>query len=107
MAYLKFRADQLFTGNEMLGSDQVLLCQPDGTIEGILPISEAGEGVRLLRGILSPGFINCHCHLELSHLKGMIPEETGMIQFLLDVTGQRNVDRERIRKLLKRRKKKC
>jgi cytosine/adenosine deaminase-related metal-dependent hydrolase len=96
MAYLKFRADQLFTGNEMLGSDQVLLCQPDGTIEGILPIAEAGEGVRSLLGILSPGFINCHCHLELSHLKGMIPEETGMIQFLLDVTGQRNVDRDRI-----------
>jgi len=33
-------------------------------------------------GIIVPGFINCHCHLELSHLHGKIPKKTGLIEFL-------------------------
>ena len=27
--------------------------------------------LKIYHGILCPGFINSHCHLELSHLKGM------------------------------------
>ncbi|HXB43298.1 MAG TPA: amidohydrolase family protein, partial [Puia sp.] len=42
------------------------------------------------QGILSPGFVNCHCHLELSHLKNAISEKTGLVDFLLSVIKQRN-----------------
>lgn len=34
-------------------------------------------------GILCPGFVNAHCHLELSHLAGKIPRHTGMVGFIL------------------------
>jgi cytosine/adenosine deaminase-related metal-dependent hydrolase len=37
-----------------------------------------------------PGMINAHCHLELSHLKSTLPEGTGLVDFLLHVTRQRN-----------------
>lgn len=42
------------------------------------------------RGIISPGFVNAHCHLELSHLKGLIPEKTGIVNFAGHVIGKRN-----------------
>ena len=33
-------------------------------------------------GILAPGFVNAHCHLELSHLKGVVSPQAGMAGFL-------------------------
>ncbi len=45
-------------------------------------LDEAGDDIQQFSGILSPGFINCHCHLELSHLKNVIPPHTGLIDFL-------------------------
>ena len=89
MAYRKFRADQLFTGQEMAGEDAVLVMDEEGRVQTILPLAEAGDGVEQLRGILSPGFINCHCHLELSHMKGILPEKTGLVDFLLGVLRSR------------------
>ena len=90
MTYRKFKADYLFTGREMADEDAVLVTTEDGTVQDILPFSRAGEGIEQLKGILSPGFINCHCHLELSHLKGMLPERRGLVDFLLAVMQQRN-----------------
>ena len=94
MDYRKFKADNIFTGYEMLNKDFVLITSEDGSFENILPASEAGENIEIFKGIISPGFINCHCHLELSHMKNIIPEKTGMIDFLLTVIKQRNFSPE-------------
>ena len=37
------------------------------------------------QGIIVPGFINSHCHLELSHLRNKIKEKTGLIDFIKQV----------------------
>lgn len=87
---LKFAADRLFTGYRLLGHEHVLVTREDGTVEAIIPRSEAGEDIREFRGWLSPGFINAHGHLELSHMKGKIPEGTGLVRFLMEVTQRRN-----------------
>jgi aminodeoxyfutalosine deaminase len=89
MTYRKFKADYLFTGRELAAADSVLITLHDGTVQSIVPAAEAGEGVEVYHGLLSPGFINCHCHLELSHLKGAIPERTGLVDFLSTVIRQR------------------
>lgn len=96
MSYRKFRADHLFTGSRWLDDQHVLIASEEGDIEAIVPLAEAGEGIQALKGILSPGLINCHCHLELSHLKGTIPEKTGMVDFLLAVMGKRNFSAEQV-----------
>lgn len=95
MGYRKFTADHLFTGNRLL-DNQVLVTDEKGTIEAIIPAGEAGSEVQSLPGILTPGFINTHCHLELSHMKGAIEPHTGMIDFLLAVMGRRFVPEETI-----------
>src|SRR6266404_2085470 len=92
MAYKKFQADQLFTGYEMLDGSHVLIIDEEGRIREIVLEPDAGDDIQKLKGILSPGFINCHCHLELSHLKNVIPPHTGLIEFLCSVVTKRNFD---------------
>jgi cytosine/adenosine deaminase-related metal-dependent hydrolase len=88
MAFRKLRADILFTGKELL-HNHVLLVTDKGIIENILPFSPEMDDVETFTGILSPGFINCHCHLELSHLKGKIPQHTGLVDFIYGIlTGR-------------------
>jgi cytosine/adenosine deaminase-related metal-dependent hydrolase len=90
MNYFKFQADKIFDGYEILDGTHVLIADSAGNIVEILPESSAGDDIKKIKGILSPGFINAHCHLELSHLKDVIPPHTGLIPFLLDVVGKRD-----------------
>jgi len=43
------------------------------------------ERCEFYNGVLVPGLINAHCHLELSHLFGKIPQNMGMKEFLQNV----------------------
>ena len=90
MNYRKFQADKIFTGFEFLDPGHVLIMDEDGKVMEIVAEMDAGEGIERFRGLLCPGFINAHCHLELSHLKNTIPPHTGLIPFLLDVVSKRD-----------------
>jgi cytosine/adenosine deaminase-related metal-dependent hydrolase len=100
MSYRKFRADHLFTGHEWLNNNYVLITSGQGEVVEIIPVTEAGEDIQNFHGILTPGFVNCHCHLELSHMKGIIPPKTGMIDFLTRVIQQRNFEAEIIKQAI-------
>lgn len=41
-------------------------------------------------GILIPGMVNAHCHLELSNFEGVIPQGTGLVKFVKSIVSQRN-----------------
>ena len=89
MSYRKFKADYLFDGYKILPSDTVLICDQDGKIEELLCETEVGGEIEKIPGMIIPGLINCHCHLELSHLQGLIPEKQGLVNFVLSVMSLR------------------
>ncbi len=99
MSYRRLKADYLFDGFEFR-QNKVLICENDGTIAGIVDETMAGSDLEFYPGILSPGFINCHCHLELSHLKGMIPEKQGLVNFVTSVVNVRKQSKEIIREAI-------
>ena len=96
MSFHKLQADNLFTGTVMLPSNSVLICDEKGVVLDITSEQEAGEDIRKLKGVLTPGFINCHCHLELSHMRRLIPEKTGLVDFVFSVVTQRHFPEEEI-----------
>lgn len=89
MAYRKFKADRLFNGFTWEAPGSVLVTDENGRIEDIVREEDAGDAIALINGVVCPGLINAHCHLELSHLQHQIPERTGMVDFLLAVMGKR------------------
>lgn len=68
---------------------QALITDAAGVIVDIVAGIDCGDDVEKLNGILCPGFINAHCHLELSHMKGHIPKHTGLVDFVLKVVTDR------------------
>jgi cytosine/adenosine deaminase-related metal-dependent hydrolase len=90
MAFTKYKADQLFDGYRMHDQNMVLITDENGTVMDLVTTSDAGDDIQTFKGILSPGLINCHCHLELSHLKNVIPPHTGLIEFLCSVVTKRD-----------------
>lgn len=91
--YRKLKPAAIFTGTQLLEPGNVLIVNEDGIIAGIVA-ENATSDVELLEGILSPGFVNAHCHIELSHLKGKIPEHTGLVDFVQKVMGGRAASEE-------------
>lgn len=46
--------------------------------------------IEYYEGIICPGFINTHCHLELSHLRSKVPESAGMPGFINEIISLRS-----------------
>ncbi len=78
----------------MLSAPTVLITDGSGVIIDLVNIEEAGDGIEEFKGIISPGFVNAHCHLELSHLKGRIYENTGLVEFVQQVMNNRSKGNE-------------
>ena len=89
----KLRSDLIHTGDRGFISNHVIVIDDDGRILDLLPDSELNiSECEYYPGILTPGFINAHCHLELSHLKGRFQTGTKLIPFLRNVVSQRETE---------------
>ena len=91
----KFSANYIFNGYE-LRQQQVLITDATGVIVDTVDENEAGNNVEKLNGIICPGFINTHCHLELSHMKSYVPKHTGLVDFVVKVVNERHFSEEEI-----------
>lgn len=59
----------------------------DGTV---LAVGLCPEGEKVEEGVLVPGFVNAHCHAELSYMKGLFRKGTGMAGFIDQINALRD-----------------
>ena len=84
-------ADRIFNGKNFLPENSVLvLNQHLQFIECVPKNSIDADKIRVYEGIITPGFVNSHCHTELSHLKNKITQKTGLVEFGKHVITLRN-----------------
>ena len=89
----KISADYIFPISSEPIKNGVITLDDDGTVVDVS--SESGvksleTGIEFYKGIICPGFINTHCHLELSHMRSQIPENLGMTGFIKDIITKRS-----------------
>lgn len=75
----------------------MLVLDASGTVLELVPDDGSAER---FEGILVPGLINCHCHLELSHMRGLIAERTGLVDFVLQIVTRRHHPEAEIEKAI-------
>jgi cytosine/adenosine deaminase-related metal-dependent hydrolase len=85
----RISAQYLFTGKPpLLRQGMVALDDTHRVVEVGQWDGQETAHTEFYNGVLAPGFINAHCHLELSHLKGVAPPQAGMAGFLKTVMSQ-------------------
>lgn len=78
----------------------MLILNEKNTIVEVLSPSDKNynkEGAQYFPGGLTPGFVNTHCHLELSHLKGKLNEKTGLDGFIEELSALRNASEKSVK----------
>ena len=97
----RFSGQYVFTNSGPALKRAVITTEDNGTI---VNIEDTGgdliekHSVEFHNGIIIPGFVNCHCHLELSHMKSSIPRSGGLSDFITGVRNTRAMNSERIAK---------
>lgn len=88
----KISADRIFPVSSAPIYNGVIILDEAGKI---LALEDRGQhdpaSLEIHRGVLIPAFINTHCHLELSHMKGVVDTGTALIPFITGVVTKRNM----------------
>ncbi|MDR3694505.1 amidohydrolase family protein [Mucilaginibacter sp.] len=93
-----FRADYVFPVHAGPIKNGIITVNHTGKIISVTDQNSHPPDVPVeqLSGVICPGFINAHCHVELSHLKEKITPRTGLVNFIMDVQKFRNIDKGEI-----------
>ncbi len=91
-----FKADYVYPVSSAPMRNAVVHTNKQGQIISVLDESasqaiESSE-IAVFNGMITPGFVNAHCHLELSHLLNKMPEHTGLVGFIKHLQQIRNND---------------
>ena len=89
----KITADYIYPGNATPIKGGTISFDSEGKIRSIS--TKTDPKAEVFNGILCPGFVNVHCHTELSYAKNCIPQKSGIDQFIHDLEGlKRSVSEE-------------
>ena len=89
MATKRVTAEYIYTSRPsgVIRNGYVEYDEADGTI---VSVGECADGEEVTPGALAPGFVNGHCHIELSHLHGKFRKGTGMAGFIDQINELRD-----------------
>lgn len=93
----RFSAQYIITGTGEVLKRGVISCDDSGKI---LDVSDTSGNLTetaatpFYNGIIVPGFVNCHTHIELSDMKGMVERGKGLGSFIGEVREKRNPSKE-------------
>ena len=96
---LKIQSDCLFPISNSAIPNGIVILSDDGTIVDVInpaKIDYTIADVQYYSGIICPGFINTHCHLELSHLKSKIDSNKGLNNFIIQLKSFNASDKDSI-----------
>ncbi|POY39264.1 amidohydrolase [Solitalea longa] len=96
----KISADWVYTLSGAPLKNGVIVINDKNEVVDVLPGNEPSLDVEFFSGIICPGFINAHCHLELSHLRNKLPQRTGLVGFIQNVQQFREAKEEEILKAI-------
>ena len=85
-------ADYIFPISSEPIKDGIIMLHESGEILDVFSpnqFSDLSAPIEYHKGIIVPGFVNTHCHLELSHMLGKITQRTGLVSFIKSVITQR------------------
>lgn len=88
----RFSAQYIITNTGPALKRAVITTTDDGKIISIEDTQgnlKETYSVEFHNGIIIPGFVNCHCHLELSGIKGMITKGEGLGRFIEQIRNNR------------------
>lgn len=94
-----FSAHYIIPNSGPMLKRSVIRAEDDGTIISIddtKGVLKEDPSIEFYNGVIIPGFVNCHCHLELSHLKDKIPPGKGLADFITAIRSRRETDDETI-----------
>ena len=84
-------ADYIFPISSEPIKNGIVTIDDDGVILNVAKENQHNKSeIEFYNGIICPGFINTHCHLELSHLRDQVAEHTGMTGFITDFISKRS-----------------
>lgn len=99
----KFTADWVFPVDAPAIRNGVVIADNDGKIIEISHRNDHDAAtLQVFRGAIVPGFVNTHCHLELSHMLGKVDTGTGLIPFITNVVTRRAATAAVIAKAIER-----
>jgi cytosine/adenosine deaminase-related metal-dependent hydrolase len=87
-------ADAIVTGDAAVVRDGAVVVGARGEVVDVGPAGEvlprhAGAPVERVRGVVLPGLVNAHTHLELSALHGQVPGGAGFVPWVEHLIGLR------------------
>lgn len=86
----KISADYIFPVSSPIVQDQVVIVGEDNKILAIEPKEKHDPTeIEAYKGVIIPGFVNTHCHMELSHMLGKVDTGTQLIPFIKNVVERR------------------
>lgn len=103
----KFSANYILLPGKRILKNGIIITDDDGRIIEVIDTKGQLREIASLEfhnGVIVPGFVNCHCHTELSSLKGMIEPRSKLTGFIKQIRELRTknslsaVDIERIDK---------